>query len=302
MFEAPLFQNVLPAVKLKHYEDMTQSFLKQGMGKQEAGRAAAEFTNNLYGGINWEAMGRSRDFQNLGRMAILAPDWLETNVRMGAGTAKAANPKNLLNPKTPQGRAYRKAIFGLMGTYAAANAVNFALSGKPMWDNAPGHSLDIDLGETASGKKRWIRPWGTSADFLRLPMDMGAAALRQGDYGHWEPDFGSASRTAKNRLSIPAATGINLLTGRDDFGRPLFGEDDYGRPISAAEQGAGVALELGDLIMPPYLRSPIDYGLGKVGGEEAVMGSIESPLRYSAPETTPSGGRGRSRTRPTRGR
>lgn len=294
LFEDPLFQNMIPALKIKHFNDMVADLTKSGTQLDEAGKIASDFTNNLYGGINWEAMGRSRDLQNLARMVVLAPDWMETNVRMGAGMAKT-----LLNPKSPQGRYYARAARNLIGSYIAANVVNYALNGRHMWENEPGHALDIDLGQSGE-KERWLRPWGTGADYLRLPFDMASAALRTKQSGKWEPDFGSASNIVKNRLSIPLSTGVNLLTKRDDFGRPFLGRDDYGNMIPPGKQIGGTVSELGDLVAPPYVRSMTDYATGRANAEQAALGAIESPIRYSS-RRKQTGGRG-ARTRGSRSR
>jgi hypothetical protein len=39
--------------------------------------------------MNLEQVGRSKDFQNLLRVAILAPDWAESNLRLGGNIAKS---------------------------------------------------------------------------------------------------------------------------------------------------------------------------------------------------------------------
>jgi hypothetical protein len=232
LFEDPLFQNVIPALKLKHFNDMVGDLVKNGMSREAAGKSAAEMTNNLYGGINWEAMGRSRDLQNLARMVVLAPDWLESNIKLGNGMAKT-----LLDPKNPQGKFYAKMARNIIGAYMAADVSNYAMSGHHMWENPAGHALDIQAGKS-NGKDRWIRPFGTAADFLRLPYDAASAALAK------NPDFGTPMDIAKNRMSIPARVGLDLITKRDRSNRPILGKDDYGRPIPPGKQIAGTAGEL----------------------------------------------------------
>jgi hypothetical protein len=268
MFEDPLFQNIIPALKLKHFNDMTHDMVRQGMGNEAAGKSAAEFTNNLYGGINWDAMGRSRELGNVMRIVTLAPDWLASNARIGQGMAKA-----LLDPSNPQGRAYGRMARNIIGSYVAANVVNHALSGHSMWENEPGHALDIEMGRS-DGKVRWLRPFGTAADFLRLPFDAASAAFGKGD-------LGTSSDVVKNRLSIPARVGLDLVTKRDRFNRPMLGQDDYGRPIPVKEQIGGAAGEVSSMFTPPYVKSMIDLSTGRTGTEEALMGMGEMPFRYT---------------------
>lgn len=285
LFEDPLFQNIVPAMKLKHASGLADDFMKQGMSRQEAVRAASEATNNLYGGINWEAMQRSRDLQNLLRGVILAPDWFETQYRIGKGMTKT-----LLDPKNPRGVPYKRAAANLIGAYVMANVVNMGLNdGKPMWENPPGHALDIQAGKVG-GKVRYIRPFGTAADFARLPFDTLAGAL--------QGDLSSPSNILKNRRSTIARLGSNLIMNQDDFGSPIYGNDKFGRKQPIITQIGKAAREVGEVVTPQYLSGPIDYATGRAtSAEEAVLGSVEMPVRYSRAST-----KRRSRSRPVRRR
>lgn len=267
MFEDPLFQNIIPALKLKHWADMTEDLVKSGMGREAAKRKAAEMSNDLYGGFNWEALGRSRDLNNLKRAIILAPDWLTTNYRLGKGIVKG-----VLDPKNPLGRQYAKIARNAIGAYIAADLVNYMKNGHHMWENEPGHSLDIQFGRSGDSD-RYIRPFGTAADFVRLPVD-GISALFQGD-------LGQGFRIAKNRLSIPGNTGLNFLGNQDDFGKPLYGRDAYGRKIPVAQQATGMLGEVSDLFTPPYIASSANYASGRLNLEQAAIGAVESPVRYA---------------------
>jgi uncharacterized protein (UPF0335 family) len=278
-FEDPLFQEVIPAIKMKHYTDMKDDLIKQGMARANAGKQAADFTNELYGGVNWQAMGRSKDMQNIGRATILAPDWLETNLRLGKGSLSS-----LKNYNTPEGKQYHTLIKGLGASYLAANMINLATTGHIMAQNEPGHTLDIELPFFApKGKKRWIRPFGTAADFVRLPVDAAAAALGISAGPKGGVDFGQTSEIIGNRVSIPGAAIKNLVNKRDRFGRPILGQDDYGRPIPGLDQITNAGLEATSLITPPYVKGLVDLGRGKVGPEEAILGGFEiAPFRYSS--------------------
>src|SRR5208283_2636958 len=43
-------------------------------------RSIAKEVNAVYGGLNWDVMGVSSNFQAIGRMFLLAPDWTFSNV------------------------------------------------------------------------------------------------------------------------------------------------------------------------------------------------------------------------------
>jgi len=281
-FEKPLFHEIIPALKLKYYNQFSKELLAKGMSPTEAGRAAAEATNTLYGGINWEAMGRNRDVQNLWRTIFLAPDWFETNARMGQGMAQA-----MIDPNTPQGKQFGRVAKNILIAYVAANVANVASSGHPMWENPPGHTLDVQLGMSGD-RNRYLRPFGTAADFLRLPLDTMVAAIK-------DKDIGQGARIAKNRLSMPISSAANLLLNVDDFGKPITGQDVYGRKIPMQQQVAGVANEVVGPFTPQYVRNPALYATGRQNAEQAIAGTAESPLRYAKPPKKE--GRTRSRVR-----
>jgi hypothetical protein len=282
-FEKPLFQEVIPNLKLKHFNSLYEEMRKQGMSETGAGRSAAQATNALYGGINWEALGRNRDTQNLFRALFLAPDWFESNLRMGKGLAQG-----LRNPNTAEGKIYGQVAKNIIASYVAANVANTATTGHPMWDNAPGHTLDVQIGN--SGKQiRWLRPFGTAADFIRLPIDEFTATAKG--------DLGQAFQIAKNRLSLPARSGVDLLSNQNRFSKRIYGKDDYGNKIPIKNQALGMIDELTSPFTPQYVRNPIDYAAGNLNAEQAIVGSLEGPFRYSVAPRTRSRSRPRARLR-----
>jgi hypothetical protein len=267
-FEDPLFQQIIPAVKLDKFNRTVDKLVGQGMAREEAGNLAAKVTNNLYGGINWEAAGRSKDLQNFWRMAFVAPDWGESNLRLLGNMTRS-----LLNPKHPAGKTYRRMIYNTVGAYVAADAVNVHNSGHHMWENPAGHALDIQWG-TSGDTDRWYRPFGTAADFARLPVDIAQAALQS-------EDLGAGFKIIKNRLSTIARPTGNIIMNQDDFGRPITGKDDYGRTIPRGKQATNLLGEISQSITPPQVKAGMDYMSGKSNAEQAVVGAVEGPIRYS---------------------
>ena len=285
LFEDPLFQNVVPALKLKHWSSLVEDFTKQGMSPEAAKTAAATTTNELYGGINWEAMQRSRDLQNLMRGIVLAPDWFETQYRIGKGMVNT-----IRDPKNPRGLPWKRTAANLLASYIAADVINRSINGKDMWDNEPGHTLDIKAG-TVGGKTRYIRPFGTAADFARLPFDA-IAGFKQGD-------LSAPGKILKNRMSTIARPAADLFMNQDPYGNPIFGKDKYGHPQSRLKQLGSASREVIGAVTPQYIGGPVDYATGKAGSaEEAMLGSVEAPVRYSRASTKKSS-RTRSR-RPSR--
>jgi hypothetical protein len=141
-----------------------------------------------------------------------------------------------------------------------------------MAQNPPGHAFDIAIGRSGESD-RYIRPFGTAADFLRLPLDIASAAVKG--------DLSAGFRVAKNRASIPAGSIGNLFWNQDDFGKAIHGRDAYGKKIPFWQQVGGITSEITAPVTPQYVGNAIRFGTGRINAEQAIMGGIEAPLRYA---------------------
>lgn len=269
MFEQGLFDKMIPALKLQKFYDLYEGY-KKSLPEDEAARQAARFTNNLFGGFNWQELGKSPDWQNILRVTFLAPDWLRTNVNLAGNAAKSVTT-GITDPRLG---AYRKFAATFLGTYATMNAINKIQSGHWMFENDPGHKFEIDTDSyTPDGQKRYLRVFGTAADFARVPLDV-AASLAQGDPSQ-------AGTVIRNRLSVLAQPALSALTNTDYLGNPLFGRDKYGGTMTPAQNIAGATSLAGPLLgFPSFLQSTGDVITGKKGLEQGTVAALELPLRY----------------------
>lgn len=271
LFEKGLFDRMLPALKLQKYQEVVDGFVKSGMDETLAKRNAAKFTNDVFGGINWEELGKSRDWQNIKRMFILAPDWLETNINLAKKTAKST-----VNFSDKSLSAYRRFLATFLGSYVTMNVVNKLSSGHWMYQNDSGNTFNIEAGYTSDGQKRYIRPFGTAADFIRIPYDV-ANSLSQGD-------LQAPARVVRNRLSIPLGVGLGVFFDTDYTGQPIGwkGTDKYGGEMPTKQRLMGVGGELATLAgFPAFMKQGLDYTSGKTGLEQSLLQGFELPFRYS---------------------
>lgn len=271
LFEVALFDKMLPALKLQKYQEVYEGFLKSGMPEVEAGRNAAKFTNDVFGGINWEELGQSRDMQNLLRLIILAPDWARTNINLAKNL-----PKSVIRFSDPTLAPYRRFLATFLGAYVTMNVVNKLSSGHWAFENDTGNQFNVEAGFTEDGQKRYIRPFGTGADFARLPVDV-LSALKRGD-------LSAIPRLVRNRLSVPLGVGIGAMTDTDYRGQPIGyrGTDKYGNDIPTKQRVSGIGGELATLAgVPAFTKQVADYASGKTGGEQALLQAFELPVRYS---------------------
>ena len=263
-FGSGLFEKMIPSLKLSSYQALT----KEGMD----GKSAAKLLNNVYGGINWEQMGRNRDTQNLFRAIFLAPDWGETTLRMGGNLAKSLTPW----AKSDTAKRYRTMTATLAASYVALNIANKLSSGHYAYENEPGHTFELEAGYTSDGSKRYLRPYGTGADFARLPYDI-MAGLAKGD-----PT--TAFRSISNRLSMPLGSVMHLATNTDYKGQAIYGRDKYGNQLTPMQSATGVGGEvIGAVGFPSFAKNLIDVGSGKQGAEQGILQALEMPVRYQSP-------------------
>lgn len=262
-FEDPLFAKTVPWMKTQ-LADQIYEGARGKMGDTEAARMAARTVNELMGGINVDELARSKDFQNALRAVILAPDWAETNVRLGADTVKGFTT----NIKDPAYGTYRKFAAAFLASYAGMNLMNKALSGHWTWENEPGNEFNLDTGTyTADGKKRYVRVYGTAADFVRIPFEVSAGILK----GDVTPMF----RTIKNRFSTPIGTAVALASNTDYTGQPIYGAD-----LGLAKSIGNVTVTVSRMFLPSQVGAGIEYASGSTSGEEAMARAMELPVRY----------------------
>ncbi len=262
----PLFKKTLPAIKVSYAKKVYQNLLPH-MSETEAAKEASKATNSIFGGINLDALGRNKDTQNLLRSIFLAPDWAETQFRIGKGIVKG-----MLNPRDPRGQAYRTITRNILFFYVAENMVNKLASGHWMFENegSINNKFSIDTGTyDSNGKHRYLNTWGTAQDFFRIPFQIIAGLV--------EGDPSAATAAVSNRFSLPVSAGVHLLTNQDYLHRPLYGQDV---PTGQAVVGIGNEV-LNGLGIPVQVRSGIDYISGKSSGEQALVNAIELPIRYN---------------------
>ena len=143
-------------------------------------KVAGQMANARFGGLNYLAMGRSKEFQDVLRLTLLAPDWIESQVR---DTAFAT-----MFPRIGVVDLARIATYN----FVAAQTLNLMVSGKM--------HLETPFGVQS--------PDGNKVYSVRtMPEDIWHAVTDPRGF-------------AFNRLNpIITRTGMEALTGRDKMGR-----------------------------------------------------------------------------------
>lgn len=266
MFEEPLFQSHLPKMKLNVAWELQRQYRKQGMAKRQAIEAAGEVTNNFFGGLNLDEMGRSKIGQELARVLVLAPDWLESNLKTVKEIAKSPLGR------TPKEKTYRDFMVNLMGTYVAGTILQKALTGRWMHENNPGNQFSIYLGKNPkNGKDRYVKPYGAGLAGVRIIYDTAESTVRRQDISR----FGEVFRS---RMAIPTGSAASLMFNKGPFGQQVLKKGDTlgGQLMSVGEFAAGQ-------VTPQYVMGPVAALKGDISPELGLAQSIEFPYTEVKP-------------------
>ena len=177
-----LFQDYIPRVKVLMGKEAYARNLKRYASKLTEDQIAtitANQSNAAFGEQNYAMMGRSKTFQDILRLTLLAPDFLEARARFVGQALK------------PYGREQGAALArGAIGIYAGCRILNTAISGNPHWDTPFGVVIDG-------------REYGTRTVF--------------GDLYHLFADTRSYVYHRINPATTKLI--VESLTGRDEYGR-----------------------------------------------------------------------------------
>lgn len=187
-----LFGRFIPRLKaaaaLKDVDRLRTRYPK--LSEDQVYQAAANKANATFGGLNYKLMGRSASTQDALRLALLAPDWMESQLRFAGGAAG------------PLGAPYRTDLMRIAAyNFALARAANLAVSGKL--------HLEQPLGV--------VSPDGKETYTIRtMPTDI----------AHMLSDPRSYAYYRLNPLLTRSA--MEGLTGRDQGGRMRTGAQQLG--------------------------------------------------------------------------
>ena len=187
-----LFKRALPAIKAKAAEKMFDAYREKypDWSIDKVAKAAAQHANDSFGGVNWKAMGRSATTQQFASALLLAPDWLESELRSGA---------RLFNKD--EGGIGREQVLKMAGSvYLLARVLNKVTTGN-YHPEAP-----FSLATKSKDGKETL--WSIRI----LPTDLLHAATDPVNF-------------IKGRLSPTVHMAEELSTGRDNYGRKMGPED-----------------------------------------------------------------------------
>lgn len=247
---------------VKNNEAYAQKTGKPGALEKDLGAAAASYTNDMFGGLNWRRIAEAsqtrfgRDFaqemlkpgsRRVAQILLFAPDWaLSTTRAFTQAFREGSGIKGLVSPRelADLHRQYimRSALFYLL----AGDGLNYAMSGKHLWDedNKDWTRIDMGDGRTLGFNKHAME----AVHLLKSPVQFGAGKLG------YVPKEIIAQLTGKEYLS---ATGKAPPMDTSTGGRLAHAARGL-LPIAAqssAKTGSAADAVMGTLGLPIYGES-----------------------------------------------
>ena len=193
-------------------------------------RSIAKEVNAVYGGLNWDVLGVSANFQAVGRMFILAPDWTFSNV---------ANLKYAFEGG-PGGNAARVFWLKSFATgYAMTQGMSLMLTGQ--MSKQP---FNVYLGKDDKGKEMYSSMFlvGAPKDAVGLVTKVMKDGFPTG-----------AVEFSINKASPLFGTGARMLVNKDWEGKPITKDkDDVGTKTTKE-----LAFASGQLFPAPFVVKDI---------------------------------------------
>lgn len=265
LFEDPLFRVRLPAAKLRMAEEIIAKETPK-IGRDAALKLAATISNDFMGGIN--KVLRHSTTKDAMAIGLLAPDWLETRANLAYKGVKAVFGKE--HPM------YRNALARKVGLGVAGAAATKAISGQfTNPSNRSSNTTSIPLGQTSAGRNRQLPVFDTTAEEVRLPMEIGAASQNP-----LESISEKIRDVVSGRMSTPFKAGENLRMNTDAFGNRIYGHDKYGQPMTSMQNAKGIGKELASPFIPPWILMLQELMTGD-DPEASINKGLELPMNYN---------------------
>lgn len=164
--------------------------------------------NKYFGNLGRQGVFKSKTFQDLSRLAFLAPQWVESMARSELGGIKQLTIDPLTSRTLHVGTLGVGMAQGLAAYFVGTQILNMVTRGHPTWENPEkGRKLDAWIPDI-TGKSRgyFLSPFGVVAELTHDLIK----------YSSQEPDvLSAAARIAKNRSSPLFRAGKILVGGED---------------------------------------------------------------------------------------
>ncbi len=268
-----LWGRLVPVAKLEAFK-----VLKNKYGAE----AAATSVNNIFGGQNLAKLGRTRQVQDVARLALLAPDWLESWARNAGATVGIGVEHGIKGPEAQAARAYWAAT--LISGAVTLEGLNVAFNGHTTDHNEPGHRFEL---ETTGLLQKLGQPT-TQRTYLDInSLGPLGSALNAVDRGVMNGDpLGTPGAFLNSHLNIGPGAALAGIKDVNYFGKQIVPRGTPFQDALLPEAGA-----IGQRITP--IGAGSFHGQGVPAGQQVFSGV--TGMRSSAGGFTAPGGSSRFR-------
>jgi hypothetical protein len=193
------------------------------LSDSQVARKVAKDVNTRFGNFGRQGILKSRTFQDLARMVILAPQWNEGLIKseLGAVSQVGSSIKDaIVNRRLASGMLARGTATMVLGQLAANQMINYFTRGKPTWENkeeGPAAKLSAWIPDKIGG----------SSGFFLNPTALAAETSHLFEKNlekdpSWQKALASYGRSRLSATGRPIAT---FLTKSDGMGRPIKSGD-----------------------------------------------------------------------------
>lgn len=214
-------RGAMSEIGLLEYE--RQRAMYPDLSDDQVARKVATDVNTRFGNFGRQGILKSRTFQDLARMVILAPQWNEGLIKSELGAVRQgydAVKGAVVNRRLASGMLARGTATMVLGQLAANQLLNYYTRGHPTWRN-PEEGLSSKL-------SAWIPDKiGGSSGFFLSPTALAAETSHNFEKSiEKDPSWQKAMvGYARSRLSSIARPLTTLLTRTDGLGRTIRPDD-----------------------------------------------------------------------------
>ena len=248
-----LFDDMQKWLKVQDYAKQTSSWLAkhQGATEQEiikAKRSISHEVNAAYGGLNWEALGKTPSFQAVNRLFLLAPDWTYSNYYLAKQAITGGGPGGI--------KARSHYISALIGGAAITEGLNKMITGHFTDQNQSGHMFDIEIPTSD----------GSNATHISLFRGAIGDALRMANLTAKLGPVGGPAQFVAGKAAPFTRTLAGIMANHNWDGQLWNAEKDWWTNTARALSFIGTS------------AGPIPFGAGGMGS--AAMKGVTDPLAY----------------------
>lgn len=193
---------------LENFERNMSRFPERGI-EGNARQTAKEY-NEVFGNLQNQGLFTNKNYQDLARSLILAPNWAESQLRAelrGYGQIAKTVP-DVARGNFRLGTVAQGQLTVILGMLAANQVANYLSTGHSTFENKDGHKLDAFI--PGGNRGFWFSPLEIGAEYAHM-------ASRY--FSQHQNPIDVITQIASNKLGPVARSADTLISGRDYAGR-----------------------------------------------------------------------------------